>query len=438
MKDHQAIPVASVLLQELEPTHPFETERAGRALQELREAYTKGKRLAVVRSGWSRGSNHLVEQFLNGLGKAHIVATAPASCSSDSDAMREFIRPIGIDPRKVDDRDLENVFVRFLDFQRKRNRHTIVILNETRDSGDWVRRRVRRLIELEARENYGLFVILRRRAEFAELAAEPRLEDAGIDTGEYIALTPFTAAETRSFIRWRIDAADTADMGRIFDFEAITLIHELCEGIPDGIEALTCAALELADQKDVVPVTTDIVVAASREIGLEDILEKSGIRPAATDVKSLDNIPTLKVPKPAVLVVACKGETINRLKLTKPRLSIGRSPENDIVINSPFVSRQHAAIIRDGLETAVIDLESRNGTRVNSKRVRARTLCNGDEVMIGFHSIRFEDPEAVSRVSLNGVVRTRARANGFSGSRRVSNGVAPPPSMHKSAGKIEP
>jgi pSer/pThr/pTyr-binding forkhead associated (FHA) protein len=84
-----------------------------------------------------------------------------------------------------------------------------------------------------------------------------------------------------------------------------------------------------------------------------------------------------------------------------------------LCINSPFVSRQHAAIIRDGKETAIIDLDSQNGTFVNADRVRAKTMSDQDEIKIGHHRIKFIDPQASPRVSLNGVLRNRPVRTGF-------------------------
>jgi hypothetical protein len=69
--------------------------------------------------------------------------------------------------------------------------------------------------------------------------------------------------------------------------------------------------------------------------------------------------------------------------LRKSVTSLGRSLENDIVLESSEVSRHHARIelTADGMR--IIDLNSTNGTRVNGKTVRSQTIKAGDELAFG-------------------------------------------------------
>ena len=63
-------------------------------------------------------------------------------------------------------------------------------------------------------------------------------------------------------------------------------------------------------------------------------------------------------------------------------LTIGRSGENDIVLDEPNVSRRHA-VVRAGPPLSVEDLGSRNGTRLGAEPVRVSALALGDEIGIG-------------------------------------------------------
>lgn len=67
-------------------------------------------------------------------------------------------------------------------------------------------------------------------------------------------------------------------------------------------------------------------------------------------------------------------------------LSIGRAPDNDIVLDEPNVSRRHA-VVRAGPPLSVEDLGSRNGTRLGSDRVRVSALTQGDEIGIGHYRL---------------------------------------------------
>lgn len=67
---------------------------------------------------------------------------------------------------------------------------------------------------------------------------------------------------------------------------------------------------------------------------------------------------------------------------SKTKYTIGRSPENDIVINSPIVSVKHAELeISDGF-FVIRDLNSTNGIYVNGNKTNSAVLMNGDIIRI--------------------------------------------------------
>jgi chromosome segregation ATPase len=76
--------------------------------------------------------------------------------------------------------------------------------------------------------------------------------------------------------------------------------------------------------------------------------------------------------------------------LSRPRIAIGRTPDNDLQVRESYISRIHA-YIRLGPESAVIeDAASRNGVFVNDRRVRRELLQDGDIVMLGKARFRFQ------------------------------------------------
>jgi FHA domain-containing protein/zinc ribbon family protein len=66
---------------------------------------------------------------------------------------------------------------------------------------------------------------------------------------------------------------------------------------------------------------------------------------------------------------------------------IGRSLAADIVFDDPTVSRRHALIVRGPDGVRVMDDRSLNGVFVNGERVEWSTLHDGDEVLVGCHSL---------------------------------------------------
>lgn len=72
----------------------------------------------------------------------------------------------------------------------------------------------------------------------------------------------------------------------------------------------------------------------------------------------------------------------------KTNFTLGRSPENDIVIDDPVVGRQHLVIkyISEN-ELFIEDLDSNNYTYVNNVRIRKKTISPEDQIRLGTHTI---------------------------------------------------
>ena len=65
-------------------------------------------------------------------------------------------------------------------------------------------------------------------------------------------------------------------------------------------------------------------------------------------------------------------------------ITLGRKPENTIVLTEPFVSGNHAKIYAKNNNLYVEDLNSTNGVYVNNERIQERyKLVADDEVKIG-------------------------------------------------------
>jgi pSer/pThr/pTyr-binding forkhead associated (FHA) protein len=100
----------------------------------------------------------------------------------------------------------------------------------------------------------------------------------------------------------------------------------------------------------------------------------------------------LFLSKPPVLVLRFKDREMGRWEMDRPRLRVGRTPDNDIVIDNLAVSRLHALIEEEKGEYFIKDCDSLNGIEVNGERVKRSRLADGDEVSIAKHTILFRVP----------------------------------------------
>jgi pSer/pThr/pTyr-binding forkhead associated (FHA) protein len=71
-------------------------------------------------------------------------------------------------------------------------------------------------------------------------------------------------------------------------------------------------------------------------------------------------------------------------------LTIGRAPDNAVIIDNPSVSGHHARVFSENDAVILEDLDSTNGTFVNGQPAGRRVLRSGDVVLIGKHQLVFE------------------------------------------------
>ena len=95
------------------------------------------------------------------------------------------------------------------------------------------------------------------------------------------------------------------------------------------------------------------------------------------------------------LLLKFNAAVLKEIELKKDSVSVGRKPDNDIVIDNPAISGHHCRIALEGGTFYVEDLESTNGTYVNQKRVKKSGLHHNDVVGVAKHAIVFLDDAPV-------------------------------------------
>lgn len=72
-----------------------------------------------------------------------------------------------------------------------------------------------------------------------------------------------------------------------------------------------------------------------------------------------------------------------KFKIPQGLITIGRKPENDIVLNDSSISRIHARVKLQNGKLTITDLDSTNGITVNGLRTKECQLLAGDEIILG-------------------------------------------------------
>ena len=96
----------------------------------------------------------------------------------------------------------------------------------------------------------------------------------------------------------------------------------------------------------------------------------------------------------------------------EPTATIGRLPDNTIIIDSPGVSGHHACVFSTDGQYTVEDLQSTNGTFVNGVRVSRQVLQHGDVVKVGDHELVLDRLAELGAPSTDGAETSAATEGG--------------------------
>ncbi len=93
------------------------------------------------------------------------------------------------------------------------------------------------------------------------------------------------------------------------------------------------------------------------------------------------------------LIIITQAQGKIGYEFTEDVISIGRAPDNMIVIDDGSVSSRHAQMERSGDSYTLTDLESTNGTRVNGIPIKEQALRFDDRIRFGGVESRFESDQ---------------------------------------------
>ncbi|MBA2479140.1 MAG: FHA domain-containing protein [Planctomycetes bacterium] len=81
--------------------------------------------------------------------------------------------------------------------------------------------------------------------------------------------------------------------------------------------------------------------------------------------------------------------------LDRDEMKIGRAMDCEIMVDNLGVSRHHCTIVREGDNWVVVDGGSNNGTFVGGQKIKRHTLKHADRVVLGKHSLLFDQHGSV-------------------------------------------
>ena len=392
MSPPQLARVAAVSPAASEPAEPFMTGCHRNALERLRLAFDNRLPLCILIGEGRSGASFVIRRFLDSIRSDDVaIARIVRPCSDATSGMRDIIRAIGFEPKDMNHADLEKIFTMFLSYQRTHHRRTVICVEETQDSGNWMLDKIRRLVEMETAGKYGLMVILSGQPDMNQRLGEPPLNAIRGQTRERFYLAPLSESECREYVQRRVEAGGTNDVSDVFEYDAVGRIYELSGGVPDAVSDLCSRSLELRDAEQHPTITVNLVDSAAAELQLLEF-------PEAGDAEEFETKPGQPSSHEGRFVARINGEIVQETDMLRGHLLIGRDAMCDVCINHPTVSRYHALVVNSPRGVKIVDLGSTNGTFVNGRKVRQFSLKDNDTLSIGKSRILYTAASSVTEI----------------------------------------
>jgi general secretion pathway protein A len=347
----------------------------------------------VITGEIGSGKTTLIESFLKEVPSDVVVAQINQTQVSAIDFLQAVLVQFGFSPFKMRKAELISTVNNFLIEQYAAGRKVLLIVDEAQNLTMRVLEEIRLLSGVETTKDKVLRIILAGQPELSLKLDAPELAQLMQRVRLRFHLQTLSEAETHGYIQHRLDVAGAGDR-EIFAADTFAEVFRYCGGVPRLINTLCDTAMMAAYMADRATVTRADIISAVRELQWVEYGARPQPQPQPAEAAAAHGA----TPGPGAplgrLLVATDGRTVQEITLRIGRVIVGRTPDNDVQIDSRFISRHHCQVITTPHSSVVEDLNSTNGIYVKSNRVRRHYLNDGDVVLIGKHELIYVDERA--------------------------------------------
>ncbi len=357
------------------------------ALKYLRSMLTDERGVVMLQGPESSGKSVVARQFVQEVQSGIAIALVDGARLKTSDLLSRILEQFGYDVvlDSIDEMlSLLNVFVVQ---QTRTHQPPVLILSNINEMFPSTLGALCKLASLQVGPRYALRIALVCNRDVTRIVESPSMRSLAKRVIGSFELGPMTPAEASRYLYTKLRSGGVDRPDDIFPVDVCEKLHAMAGGWPGRLDAM---ALSVLDRAGRLPLC------------VEDVSDP--------DTPVVDDTPRM--------IVTRERETLQEIRLTEKRALIGRSDLSDIVIDDQFVSNQHALLIRDRSAVVIVDLKSRNGTFVNSRRVQSKVLLHNDIISLGDHrmkmayaaghtSIVIDDPELADTAKMKNIADAR-------------------------------
>jgi len=365
-----------------------------KALSYLQYGLEMQDSLVLMSGEIGSGKTTLINQLTHQLGNAYQIARIHQTQLQESDFLQTVLVAFGQSTvSNAAKFELLTTLNQFLLAEFRRGKHPILIIDEAQHLSAGLFEEIRLLADSEQNGKSLISVLLVGQPELREILDQPELVQLKQRIRLRTHLQRLGLDEMVHYITHRMTVAGVTKK-TIFAPDSYRAIYHYTGGCLRLVNILCDYALTHCFTEGANLVTADVIRISSDELGWEPFDQAGTITEEGTRLLPILNAtPILKL-----LVTDIEGQ-VEEYSIRK-NSKIGRHKDNDIVIDTPRISRYHAEILDRNGRWYVRDLESMNGTKLNQKNIDLVPINTGDIISVGGATIRCIIPYGIDNTGL--------------------------------------
>lgn len=358
------------------------------ALEFLQSLVAHPTGLGLMQGPPLSGKSTIIREFVDSLDDDLAVAVVDGAGLNTTAFLSSVLGQFGYDLHFNSANELANMLRVFALQQTAAGRPPLLVVENTHAMNPSALRMLCELAEWRVRKQCALRMVLASDRSIESIVQAPATASIGSRLTGSLFLDPMSADETAGYLYAKLRAGGSCAPESIIPPEVCQVLHQASGGWPGVVDRLVLLAIAKAQS---CPITAEQI---------ERPIVSAPRRPQMAETAPA--LATEDYSGPPRLLLTLNGKTLKDITIDRPRLLIGRSEHNDLCIDSRYISRHHVLLVRHGKATFLMDLNSANGTYVNSRRVSNHVMQHNDIVSIGQHGLKFIDVAAVESTGIRG------------------------------------
>lgn len=316
------------------------------ALRFVRTVFESERGVGVLHGPEKSGKTTIVERVRNTMPDGIAVALVDGTDLRPRAFLSEMLRQFGYDTGLQSTEELLQMVEVFATQQTRSARAPVLIVDNVEHMYPRSLRLLNSLADITSHDKFALRIIITCNKGLSPLIASADLDNIARRHMGIFTIGPLSTNETLMYLHARVSARGAQQPYALFPADLCNRIRELSGGWPGKINHYAHEALR---------------------------------------------------PERVRLVLTRDGQTLSYFSFSSKKVLIGRSELADIVLEDRFASKLHAVLLLYSNALVLLDLNSSNGTTVNSAMVSSTVLRKNDIISIGNHRLRVENAPSMSK-----------------------------------------